>query len=415
VVNVVERGQVGEKLPKGWKWVKLGNVCKVQGGFAFKSNDYVTKGNPIIRISNLIDGKVDLTDGTVYASDEIVKSLGQYKLSPDNLLIAMSGATTGKLGIVPKIFVSAYLNQRVGRFVNDISQLDIKYLGLFLSQPDYLSNILVNAFGSAIPNVSPGFLESLDLLLPPLPEQKRIAGILSDRLTAIDKARTATEVQLKAAKALPAAYLRQVFDSPEAQKWKRKKIGDVCELLPAKSIATEGDTEVLAITMACLSETGFQPAGIKRARMRSHDAALSRVASGEVLIARSNTSELVGRVAIYSGEVEGVVASDLTIRIKAGSTLKPTFLTNYLSSLYIQGYWKERAGGASDSMKKITRSQLIEELIPVPALAEQNQITIAVAEKLAGITALKQSLQFQLTTINQLPAAILRQAFNGEL
>lgn len=131
-----------------------------------------------------------------------------------------------------------------------------------------------------------------------------------------------------------------------------KRLGDVCELLPARSIATEGDTEVLAITTACLSETGFQPAGIKRARMRSHDVALSKIALGEVLIARSNTSELVGRVALYSGEVEGVVASDLTIRIKAGSTLKPTFLTIYLSSLYIQGYWKERAGGASDSMKK---------------------------------------------------------------
>ena len=66
-------------------------------------------------------------------------------------------------------------------------------------------------------------------------------------------------------------------------------------------------------------------------------------------------------------------------------------------------------------MKKITRSQLIEELIPVPTLAEQHQITIAIVEKMEGITGLKQSIQSQLNTINKLPAALLRQAFNGEL
>jgi type I restriction enzyme, S subunit len=240
-------------------------------------------------------------------------------------------------------------------------------------------------------------------------------GILSDRLSAVEQARTATAAQLAAAKDLPAAYLRQVFDSPEAQKWKRKKLGDVCELLPAKSIATEGDTEVCAITTACLSETGFQSSGLKYARMRANDAAISKVTPGEVLIARSNTAELVGRVSIYLGEVDDVVASDLTIRIQAGNFIKPTFLTNYLSSLYLQGYWKEKAGGASDSMKKITRSQLLEELIPVPDLRIQQDVSDVISAKMSAVTTLKQSLQAQLDTINQLPAALLRQAFNGEL
>ena len=48
--------------------------------------------------------------------------------------------------------------------------------------------------------------------LPPLPEQKRIVGILGDRLSTIDKARTATEAQLQAINALPAALLRQAFN-----------------------------------------------------------------------------------------------------------------------------------------------------------------------------------------------------------
>ena len=52
----------------------------------------------------------------------------------------------------------------------------------------------------------------MKILLPPLPEQKRIVGILSDRLSTIDKARAATEAQLQAINALPAALLRQAFN-----------------------------------------------------------------------------------------------------------------------------------------------------------------------------------------------------------
>ena len=61
-------------------------------------------------------------------------------------------------------------------------------------------------------HVTKGAVEKWKISLPPLPEQKRIVAILTDRLSTIDKARAATEAQLKAVKALPAAYLRQAFD-----------------------------------------------------------------------------------------------------------------------------------------------------------------------------------------------------------
>jgi hypothetical protein len=99
--------------------------------------------------------------------------------------------------------------------------------------------------------------------------------------------------------------------------------------------------------------------------MWSGDAADCIVQTGEILIARSNTPELVGRVAMFNGEAAGAVASDLTIRILPGSDIDAEFLTRYLSALYVSGYWRERAGGASGSMKKITRSQILAELIPV--------------------------------------------------
>jgi type I restriction enzyme S subunit len=255
----------------------------------------------------------------------------------------------------------------------------------------------------------------LDLPVPPLSEQKRLAAILTEQIAAVERARAAAEAQLKAARDLPAAYLSAVFNSADAKQWPRKRFGDICELLPAKSIATDGDTNVLAITTACLSEIGFEPSGVKPARMRANDAAECVVSPGEVLIARSNTPDLVGRVSMFSGNPNGAVASDLTIRIRPRDNLESPFLTAYLSFLYLSGYWKGRAGGASGTMKKITRTQILDEQIPLPSRMDQQHIMGRLAEQMVSAERSRKTLEEQLDTINKLPAALLRRAFSGEL
>ena len=202
---------------------------------------------------------------------------------------------------------------------------------------------------------------------------------------------------------------------PEAQKWQKKTFGELCELLPAKSIASDGDVEVLAITTACLSEIGFQPSGVKSARMWKTDAEQCVVSPGEVLIARSNTAELVGRVAMFSGDPKDAVASDLTIRIIPRNGVSSPFLAAYLSFLYASGYWKDRAGGASGTMKKITRAQIQSEKLPVPSSTLQESISASLGKHLSATYRTLKTLEDQLNTINKLPAALLRRAFNGEL
>ena len=68
------------------------------------------------------------------------------------------------------------------------------------------------------------------LPLPPLPEPKRIAAILNEKMAQIEKARKTTEEQLEAAEAIPAAYLRSVFDSHEARKWPKKIFEEIAIL-----------------------------------------------------------------------------------------------------------------------------------------------------------------------------------------
>ena len=118
---------------------------------------------------------------------------------------------------------------------------------------------------------------------------------------------------------------------------------------------------------------------------------------------------------MFAGEPKGAVASDLTIRIWPTNDITAEFLTAYLSFLYQTGYWKERAGGASGSMKKITREQIQAQQIPVPYIDDQQRIAATLNGQMASAKVARKAIEEELDAINKLPAALLRRAFAGEL
>jgi type I restriction enzyme S subunit len=296
-----------------------------------------------------------------------------------------------------------------------VDGVDRKFIAWFMRSPAYLERAPITATPGQLPRIRTEEVAEVPVDLPPLEEQRRIAALLTEQMAVVERAQGAALTQLDAAAALASACLSLTFATEGVCQWQERRFGDVCQLLPSKSIATNGDAEVLAVTTACLTETGFDPSGVKPARMRSVDAAESVLRPGELLIARSNTADLVGRVARFEGEPAGIVASDLTIRLWPTAAIDGRFLAFYLSSLYLRGHWKTRAGGASDSMKKITRTQLADELVTVPELSEQRRIADALDWQMRGIRGLREKIEMQRTMIERLPAAILRRAFAGEI
>ena len=130
-----------EELLKNEKveWKKLGEVCEFINGFAFKSNLFKKIGYPIIRITNIKNGKI-IFDDLKYFDEKDYVNLDNYKIFPNDILVAMSGATTGKIGYNYTSNI-AYLNQRVGKFVPNISILNNRYLFHFLFNPNpFLGN-----------------------------------------------------------------------------------------------------------------------------------------------------------------------------------------------------------------------------------------------------------------------------------
>ena len=155
-------------LPAGWAMCKLSDLCKIENGFAFSSDDYKSHGIPLVRILNITHNTIDITDCAYIEGITDDK----FKVSKGDLLIAMSGATTGKMGVYP-FDETAYLNQRVGNIkILNKSSLFPDYRNIYMQSK--VDEILKIAYGGAQPNISASVIGNFDFPLPPYKEQIRI-------------------------------------------------------------------------------------------------------------------------------------------------------------------------------------------------------------------------------------------------
>jgi type I restriction enzyme S subunit len=158
-------------LPKHWKWIRLGEVIKLWNGFAFSSSTYRQQGIPVIRIGDLQNGSVVL-DSVVRVDNDVASFVDASIWIPENaLLIAMSGATTGKVAF-NRTGQRLLLNQRVGRVQTFL--LNDNFLKFFFET--IIQENLSISFGTAIPNLSTKQIIETIFPLPPLAEQYRIVA-----------------------------------------------------------------------------------------------------------------------------------------------------------------------------------------------------------------------------------------------
>lgn len=152
-----------EEADPGWKKGKLGDYLQIQGGYAFKSINFKDSGEiRIIKITNISNGLVDIAN-TQFVDKNIVAALDRkFKISTGSILVAMTGAEIGKIGIVEKTETGLWLNQRVGMF-HEIRKYG-NLLGFFaLNSAEGQEHILCSATGSAQPNISSTGIEDFEI------------------------------------------------------------------------------------------------------------------------------------------------------------------------------------------------------------------------------------------------------------
>ena len=163
-------------IPENWKWVQLGNLASINGGFAFKSTNYTTEGVRVIRISDFNE--------TGFVNDKIVRypyddSLSQYVLDVKNILLCMTGGTVGKSLFITKLDEKMVVNQRVATI--KVESVLPEYVYQVILAP-ITQKVIQDSKNSTNDNISMDTIKSFLIPLPPLAEQKRIVAKLEEIL-----------------------------------------------------------------------------------------------------------------------------------------------------------------------------------------------------------------------------------------
>ena len=218
----------------------LRDVCAhVEYGYTASSTPNSSVGPRFLRITDIVPERLDWESVPFCAIEP--KKLAKHRLRTGDIVIARTGATTGWAKYIkdpPEAVFASYLVR-----VRPASSVDARYIGFVVESSVYKDFIQQHMGGAAQPNANAQVLTSFEIPLPPLPIQRRIAGILS----AYDELIENSQRRIKILESMARALYREWFVHfrfpghesvprvPSAigeipNGWEVKKLGDLCEL-----------------------------------------------------------------------------------------------------------------------------------------------------------------------------------------
>lgn len=190
---------------------RLGDVCELIPGFAFKSIEFGDFSTKVIRIGNINPPSIDFSDGIgVNTQAYPQEKLSKYVAYEGDCLVAMTGATIGKMGVMG--VGRAYVNQRV-LIVRAKSWLDQKYLSALLMSASFRKFTEINADSKAAqPNISAGTIGSYEIPLPPLSAQREVVARLDGAKAKAEKLEAKAREGVAVCETMRKAILKEAFE-----------------------------------------------------------------------------------------------------------------------------------------------------------------------------------------------------------
>lgn len=188
-----------------WEQRELGDIAPLRGGFAFKSEEYTDTGVPIIRISNILSNGTVGAEFAYYAKqvdDE------EYALYDGAALLAMSGATTGKVSVLHAENTDKfYQNQRVGYFTRQ-KKYDYKFVSTIVRSSLFANQLGAVLVAGAQPNVSAKDIDSFEFMVPPQTKEQAAIG---EYFCNLDNLITLHQCELEKLKNIKKSMLEKMF------------------------------------------------------------------------------------------------------------------------------------------------------------------------------------------------------------
>ncbi|MEL8464879.1 restriction endonuclease subunit S, partial [Escherichia coli] len=372
------------------RYLKIEDFCSTgSGGTPSRAKPEYYEGGDIPWIKS-----GDLKDSKIYEANEYITAAGLENSSAkivekDSILIAMYGATVGRLAILG---INAATNQAICNIRPDTTIADMKYLYYFLKSK--FSYFVENAVGGAQPNISQGLIKSLEVPLPSLDEQKRIADIL-DKAAGVCQKR---EQAIKLADDFLRATFLEIFGDPvkNPKGWKKNKIKKgVLDITSGWSATGENipckSDEFGVLKISSVTSGIFKPEENKMVDSETILASKKLIfpKKGDLLFSRANTRELVAAICMVHQDYDNLFLPDKLWSIKLDhDLLLPEFFLVLIQNEKIRDLLTKQATGTSGSMLNISKNKFEETEIIFPEINVQKYFcntfrkTINLKEKL---------------------------------
>lgn len=379
-----------------WKTEKLGNIATFVNGYAFKPSDWSEDGLEIIRIQNLTKGSSD----TNFYRGAIPE---KYKVRYGDVLISWSATLD--------IFVwngdDAWLNQHIFKVVFDKIEIDKNYF--IFAIRNILGEMRKQVHGATMQHITKGKFDNLEIPLPPLATQKRIAEILD----AADALRRKDQELLKKYDELAQAIFIDMFGDPVKNEkgWEVRKIKEL--LFTGEKISygivQPGDEQqngVPVIRVGDFSMLGISKNNIKMvAPYIEQKHKKTRLIGDEVLIACVGS---IGKIALVDQSLKGYNIVRATARVRLDQmVVNRKYLAVLLSQPSIQDYFISETRTVSQPTLNI--KQIEETKILLPSIEFQNKFEEVYNNIYKAVDVLlidKSRVAFE---------ALIHKAFKGEL
>lgn len=404
------------EVPSGWALEQLGPLVDVLSGFAFPSTKFVddpAAGLPLIRIRDL-----ETHSPATYFSGEYDS---RYVIRHGDVLVGMDGDfhVAGWTG------PDSLLNQRVCRVGSGSPKLHSGFLRYRLVP--LIAKIHSETAATTVKHLSTKSIHKASIPLPPLPEQRKIAAILSS----VDEAIAATEAVIAQTRRVKEGLLQdlltrgightrfkqtEIGEIPES--WEVRRLGDVIEHFDSGWSPICDSQPALAYEWAILKTTavvwdGYTPSSNKRLPSSLQPRVAAEVLADDILITRKGPLDRVGVVVHVDATPPMRMIPDTVIRIRitGDNGLEPAFVALALGSIGVQHDWHGKKVGLASAQVNINRTIINGTKIPMPPIREQQAI-VGASRQYRDVLAVQRA---QLAALRETKAGLLQDLLTGKV
>ncbi len=407
-------------LPVGWTEVTLGEIAdSVKNGIFVSRPGVEPNGVPVLRISAVRPGTLQLDDVRYSAMSEEDLAASDSLLTPGDLLFTRYNGNidyVGACALVPPLAGAVTYPDKLIRVRLDASVVAPEFVSYAFEAPVVRAQVRAVARTTAgQAGISGSSLKAIYIPLPPLTEQRRIVAALEGCLSRLATGGSLLEAGKRRLVALDSAGSRSM--QGELSGAPTVCLGDlISEPLRNGHSAPASDTgAVRTITLSAVTQGEFSG---RFTKMTGADSVRVRdlwLRSGDILIQRSNTPELVGTSALYRGPNDWAIFPDLLIRVRLREDVIPEYILLVLQSPESRRYFRSRAKGLAGSMPKIDQQTIRALPLKLPSVDQQVEIVRQARELKSRIENLRAVCVTTTRRSTRLRASLLTEAFAGRL